>query len=207
MNTRWIKVGLAFVLALASATAAAQEGGELATDEARGLFAAGRSAYDAGRFEQALNYFSQAYELSHRGALLFNMASAAERLRRDAEALGYYERYLQEVPDAENRQFVDARIVFLRGSTTGSNQAAQSPTAPETSRAETTTGGSSASQVDSAPSRSVVEEWWFWTLIAVLVVGAGVGIGVGVALSDPGTEAPLAGNFGTDFVATTLVRF
>jgi tetratricopeptide (TPR) repeat protein len=202
--TRSVGCCFALVLALTSATATAQEGGELATEEARGLFAAGRSAYDAGRFEQALNYFSQAYELSHRGALLFNMASAAERLRRDAEALGFYERYLQEVPDAGNRTFVEARITFLRSAAAGSSAA---PTTSATETGSTAPSSSTAPNVDTAPSRSVVEEWWFWTIIAVVVVGAGVGIGLGVAFSDPGTEAPLAGNFGTDFVATTLVSF
>jgi len=33
---------------------------------------------------------------------------------------------------------------------------------------------------------SIVEEWWFWTIIGVAVVGAGVGIGVGVATSQGG---------------------
>lgn len=40
----------------------------------------------------------------------------------------------------------------------------------------------------------VAEEWWFWTIIAVLVVGAGVGIGVGVAVSQPGDADPIPGN-------------
>ena len=59
--------------------------------EARALFEAGRQAFTDGRFEDALQRFSQSYELSHRAELLFNIGQAADRLRRDAEALAAFE--------------------------------------------------------------------------------------------------------------------
>jgi len=44
---------------------------------------------------------------------------------------------------------------------------------------------------------SILEEWWFWTIVGVVVVGAAVGIGVGVVVgssgptqADPGTLPP-----------------
>jgi hypothetical protein len=52
-------------------------------------------------------------------------------------------------------------------------------------------------------SGGVEQEWWFWTLMAVLVVGAAVGIGAGVAVA---TETPfLEGDDG--FTHHTLLEF
>lgn len=82
--------------------------------EARGLFVAGREAFDAGRYDNALDYFTRAYALSGRSGLLFNIASTAERLRRDEEALRAYEAYLEAMPDAPNRDYTHSRIMFLR---------------------------------------------------------------------------------------------
>ncbi|UJR81862.1 tetratricopeptide repeat protein [Sandaracinus amylolyticus] len=83
-------------------------------EEARQLFLAGQTAYDAGRYEAALDYFTRAHALSGRPGLLFNIASASERLRRDDEALRAYEEYLRVMPDASNREFAEQRIAFLR---------------------------------------------------------------------------------------------
>lgn len=92
--------------------------------EARALFEAGRAAYSDGRFEDALGHFRRAHELSDRPRLLFNIANTAERLRRDEQALDAYERYLEQVPDAENRAFVEERITALRDTSSGGSDAA-----------------------------------------------------------------------------------
>jgi tetratricopeptide (TPR) repeat protein len=187
----------AIVLTTASA-AGAQVDSENA--EARALFEAGRTAYDAGRFGSALDSFRRAYELSARPALLFNMGSAAERLRRDAEALDYYERYLRDVPSAENRELVQSRIEFLRDASTHPADAAHD---------EQPILDAPSSREGSAPAGSsddIAGQWWLWTLIAVVVVGAAVGVGAGVAASEPGTMPPPPGNFGGVATAVT-VRF
>lgn len=49
---------------------------------------------------------------------------------------------------------------------------------------------------------SILEEWWFWTLIGTVVVGGGVGTGVGVAASGTTVEPPLVPSSGV--VITTL---
>jgi tetratricopeptide (TPR) repeat protein len=53
-------------------------------EEARALFQAGRRAFADARYEDALDRFRSAYELSHRPELLYNIGHAADRLRRDA---------------------------------------------------------------------------------------------------------------------------
>jgi tetratricopeptide (TPR) repeat protein len=82
-------------------------------DEARSLFEAGSVAFEEGRFENAMSYFRQAHSLSHRPALLYNIAMTADRLRHDEEALEAYRAYLEAVPDAPQRASVVARIDIL----------------------------------------------------------------------------------------------
>ena len=84
--------------------------------EARQLFEAGEVAFADGRFENALRRFKDAYELSPRPQLLFNIGASAERLRRDEEALDAYQAYLEAMPDAPNRAQVEARIDVIEQS-------------------------------------------------------------------------------------------
>ena len=84
-------------------------------DEARGLFLAGRAAFDQGRYEDALDRFREAHRLSGRPELLYNIGQAADRLRRDREALEAFEGYLEQTPsDAPNRSIAQNRVDFLR---------------------------------------------------------------------------------------------
>jgi tetratricopeptide (TPR) repeat protein len=80
---------------------------------ARELFLQGRDAYTEGRFEEARELFQRSYDLSGRPGLLYNIAQAAERTRDDEHALQLYRAFLEAVPDAPERDFVEARIVFL----------------------------------------------------------------------------------------------
>ncbi|WP_053234941.1 tetratricopeptide repeat protein [Sandaracinus amylolyticus] len=95
-------------------------------EEARALFAAGRTAFEAGRFSDALSYFQRSYELSGRSMLLFNIGSAHDRMRQDVEALAAFEAYLRAVPNAPNAREVEARVEVLR------RAIAQREPAPET---------------------------------------------------------------------------
>lgn len=114
---RWLArvgaIALTFAL-VGSASAQEAEGSNASDEEARALYQAGRVAFDDGRFADALGYFERAHELSGRPQLLFNIGSAADRLRRNAVALEHFEAYLEAVPDAENRRSVEARITLLR---------------------------------------------------------------------------------------------
>lgn len=82
--------------------------------EARGLFLAGEAAFEGGRFEEALEHFERAHELSGRPELLYNIGTTAERLRIDARAIEAYERYLEEIPESPMRANVEGRLRLLR---------------------------------------------------------------------------------------------
>ncbi len=117
-----LMLGVAFLLVLVATTSAQSVRADavnsdapgIADVEARARFEAGRASFADGRFEDALNDFQRAYELAKRPILLFNVGAAADRLRKDQVALEAFERYLAEMPNAENRAEVEGRIRVLR---------------------------------------------------------------------------------------------
>jgi hypothetical protein len=88
---------------------------EANTDDrrARELFLTGDTAYAEGRYADALRAFTEAYELSGRPQLLFNLANCYERLGRNADAIDALEKYLATV-DPKDRDPVEGRIVRLK---------------------------------------------------------------------------------------------
>lgn len=97
--------------------------------EARDLFQIGKEAFDEGRFERALKYFQDAYDLSHRAALLSNIGTALDRLRRDQEAVDTYKKYLEQVPQAQNRRLIEERIRIIESALARSKPAPDEPVA------------------------------------------------------------------------------
>ena len=94
---RWILRGVllaATVLAGVSLDATPAAAQSSADEEARVHFEAGRVAFSRGRYESALASFQEAYELSQRPALLYNIGTTFDRLRRDQEAIEAVERFL-----------------------------------------------------------------------------------------------------------------
>lgn len=87
---------------------------QLLETEARAVFEAGTAAFQDSRYEDALQYFRRAYELSQRHELLYNIAIAADRLRRDEEALEAFEQFVERVPGHARRRDAETRIEVLR---------------------------------------------------------------------------------------------
>jgi tetratricopeptide (TPR) repeat protein len=176
--------------------------------EARDLFRLGKQAFDEGRFERALKYFKDSYDLSHRPALLSNIGSALDRLRRDREALESYQGYLAEVPDAPNRELIEERIRIIKAAMDKPEPdtstiavlpptaaaAAMTPTAAAQTSAETQPAPTAATQPsqDHAPSSSggLLSRWWFWAgcgavAAAAVAVGVAASSGSNVAMDSP----------------------
>jgi tetratricopeptide (TPR) repeat protein len=167
-------------------------------EEARARFAAARLAYADGRFDDALEDFKRAYALSRRPELLFNVGSAADRLRRDQEALEAYEAYLKQVPDADNRRFIEARVRLLRERIADEDRRAAEREVPTPQEAASASPLVVASQTGDEPrdtgERRVFSRWWFWTGVAAVVV-AGVLTGVLVSRSSSSSD-PFVGSDG-----------
>jgi tetratricopeptide (TPR) repeat protein len=119
-----IRVLLAFSLfsmalfgggAVALAQPGADDPGPTNEDQAaRLLFQSAREAFAVGEYERALSGFQQAYDLSRRPALLYNIGTTLDRLRRDDEALAIFEQFLREDPETPNRAEIESRVAQLR---------------------------------------------------------------------------------------------
>jgi tetratricopeptide (TPR) repeat protein len=171
------------VLSLTAPTAEAQQS-DAQDEEARALYQAGRVAFDDGRFDDALEYFERSHELSGRPQLLYNIGSAADRLRRNAMALEHFEAYLEALPDAENRRSVEARIRLLQdaldhgrehGTVQDPDEGTEVPTPRETAEAGMDGSDGTGSSDVPPPSRTGL-----WVGIGV---GAAVLVGLAVVLA------------------------
>lgn len=78
--------------------------------EARQHFMIGRTLYEAGRFQQAAEEFEQAYRLSRRPQLLYNVYVANREAGNLRAAIDALSSYLDEVPDAPDRINLKARL-------------------------------------------------------------------------------------------------
>lgn len=79
---------------------------------ARELYVIGDEFYANGRYEAAEEAFAEAYRLSGRPLLLFNLANAQERSGRWPEAAQNLRRYREQAPESEHAE-LDARLVAL----------------------------------------------------------------------------------------------
>jgi tetratricopeptide (TPR) repeat protein len=193
----------AFVLALASVAVAQEPAAGTSTEpsadsavqadqdrEARFLFEAGRTAYDAGRYKEALGHFQRAYDLSQRPQLLYNVGQAADRLRQDEVALDAFERYLSALPAAANRPAVEERIKVLREVLAEHEAAADAKAAPtpaQTAQAAPTlaehdaAGGPAGGEGPRDQDDDLLSKWWLWA--AAGGVAAGVVVAILIASS------------------------
>ncbi len=195
----------------AQGAASAQAGGDR-TEEAKGLFNAGRAAFDAGRYADALDYFERAYTISGRIALLYNIGLAFDRLREDQRALDAYDQYLTHAPDAPNRVEVETRAAAIRAALARrqrSEAAAPSPAqtaaaAPAAAPAVTVAATSEPPpRADREASSGLQSQWWFWTAAAVVVAG---GVTAAVLVASSGDDDPDPIQPSSGIVVTTLSR-
>lgn len=86
----------------------------VADQQARTLFQDGVTSYAGGRYEEALELFQRAYDLSPHPELLFNIGIAALNGGHQRRALDAFEQFLVQAPESPNRPSVEARIAALR---------------------------------------------------------------------------------------------
>ncbi|MCB9593495.1 MAG: tetratricopeptide repeat protein [Sandaracinaceae bacterium] len=191
-------LGLALVLTVVAPAAAQTE--STYEGEARALFDAGVSAYEGGRFEEALQYFQRSYELSGRAELLNNIGTAAERARQDRLALRSYEAFLREVPPSEvtaaARARAQTRVSELRERLAQEDQAPPGPAQEHNAATPVSASGTGTAPVDDGGGGDAAP----WVLVgvgaAVAVVG---GIVLAVGLVDRATvEDPAEGAMWTE---------
>ena len=186
------------VIVLLTGTGSALAQGAPSDDIAKGLYGAAKAEYDAGQFDKALLHFQEAYAQSKRPQLLYNVGLAADRLRYNKTALEAFERYLRELPDAENKVEVENRINALREIIDREAAASRAPAAvaaaaPVSSDARTSAAPPKSDQ-QTATGGGLLSKWWFWTAAGVVVAGATTGIII--ASSGDTVGKPLTGTEG-----------
>ncbi|HET6334337.1 MAG TPA: tetratricopeptide repeat protein [Polyangiales bacterium] len=100
--------------------------------QARLEFERGRKAFDEGDYRGAWGFFHNAYRLSGRAQLLYNIGQTADRLGRDTEALQAFKMYLERLPKADNKRDVENRIRALEERVKDSERVPAPPVPGET---------------------------------------------------------------------------
>lgn len=81
--------------------------------EARALAARGMVAEDAGRYDEAIECYRQAYKLVRHSSMLYNIGNANRRAGHLAEAIAAYKQYLAEDPQGRKAPAAQALLVEL----------------------------------------------------------------------------------------------
>jgi tetratricopeptide (TPR) repeat protein len=108
-----MRLGLAMLLLAASASARPALAPADDLEAAKAHYAAGSAYYEQANYSDALREFSEAFRLSNRTDLLYNIAVCQERIGRVDDAIGSLKRYLVEKPNAPDRNLIEGRIASL----------------------------------------------------------------------------------------------
>jgi tetratricopeptide (TPR) repeat protein len=183
MQFAWFVLLLSFCVSpwLSIASPSIAEAQDADTALARTEFERGRAAYEAGAFEDSLTAFQRAYELTHDAQILFNVATVADRLRRDAIALEAYEGYLAGYPAAPDRANVEARIRAIRAAiTTEAVEVASDP--EETETVELVAATPPLLPAEAPASSNAREGGLVLTIAGGVIALAGVGLFIATAV-------------------------
>ena len=102
MRGLWVATAVWTVLLCAAGARAQGEPTEAELQEARALFVAGQAAVESGRWADAVERFSRAYELSGVPTALYNVAYALRSLGRHRESRDAFRRLMAEHPDLDD---------------------------------------------------------------------------------------------------------
>ena len=85
-------------------------------EQAKALYLDGRKAFNVGEFQTAVDKFTEAYDLSKKPALLYNIAFAHDKAGDEKKAIFFYERFLAEDPEApaDRQKEVGTRVEQLK---------------------------------------------------------------------------------------------
>jgi tetratricopeptide (TPR) repeat protein len=141
---------------------------------ARRMFSQGKTAFDHGRYERALGSFRDAYSLSPRPRLLYNIAKAEDKLGRLGEAREHYLLFLAAEPGADKQGEVRQRLQEIDAQVGIAPLTVASPAeAARSSMSKTVVPFDPNATPERAPVRSerVYKKWWFWASVGAVLAG------------------------------------
>lgn len=143
---------------------------------ARDAFERGRVFYDAGQFDQASVAFEEAYKLSGRDALLYNLYLAYRDASAQEKAANALRGYLAKVPNIENRAQLEARLAALEQNLARQREqqaaAATTPNAPVEAPVASMTSTAPAPTEPSTTPAPASRSPRFYAGISLAAVGA-----------------------------------
>jgi len=162
----------------ANPTAATSSAEQIARDH----FRRGQIQYNLAHFDQAAEEYSKAYEAMPLPEFLFNIGQCHKKNGDNKKAIFFFEGYLREAPQAENRALVEELIAEARaklaeprtsreqprrdpaksGSSDG-NTRAGSATGRSPAQRRTPSAASAASESAETAGPPFYRTWWFWT--------------------------------------------
>ncbi|HXJ24025.1 MAG TPA: tetratricopeptide repeat protein [Polyangia bacterium] len=101
-----------------------------ASETAQQHFDRGAKLYNLGHFQEAIPEFEKAYDLDPSPIFLFNIAQSHRQLGNKERALFFYRRYLEQAPNAANRDDVERRMKELDAALKQEEAAKQKPPPP-----------------------------------------------------------------------------
>lgn len=101
----------AMILALLVCSAAAADRRQ--DEAARAAYNIGKAAYENGDYQTAYDKFKESFQLSHEPALLYNVASALQGLKRPHEAAEALRSFLRLQPNDPDAPKIQQRIATL----------------------------------------------------------------------------------------------
>jgi tetratricopeptide (TPR) repeat protein len=167
--------GILALVLLASALTPARA---LTEDEerAKAHFLAGQSYYEQASYTDALKEFNEAYRISKKPALLYNLARCHEALEQYGEAVTLLERYLQDDPDASDRETIETRIAHLK-----QRQRAVEQERPRPLETPAPPGVAPAPPAPAAAAAPPRKRKWTWIVGGVGVAALAGALGTGIA--------------------------
>ncbi len=140
---------------------------------ARRMFSQGKAAFDNGRYERALGSFRDAYALSPRPRLLYNIAKAEDKLGRLADAREHYRLFLAAEPQGDKHLEVTARLSEINAQLGVAGLTIPLPAQVAESSMSAQAAFDPTATPHSAPVRSerVYKKWWFWTSVGAVLAG------------------------------------
>jgi len=153
------------------------------------IFERAQAAYQAGKFQAAIELFKDAYELVHDPVYLFNIAQSYRKVLDCVAANDYYARYLEAAPNAENKDKVRQWVRELSPCVEQRRKDEEAKKKLDEIERQKQVDAERQRQAAAAPHQHKVDRGKPLRVAGMLSAGAGViGLAIGVGFSIRGTS-------------------
>ena len=156
-----------------------------ATKKAKALFKTAETDFALGRFQEALEGYSMAYEAKPLPAMLFNIGQCHFELANYERAIFFYEQFLRGDVDAKKRQLANKRLQEAKVAYAAAEEKRQREEAEERERQELAMRAQEQAHMaavkqaeldaqrlrvtEETNAPPVYKKWWFWAAAAGVV--------------------------------------